>query len=138
MSMKLLAADAADLSIMSAAVQDAIIRVGDLRYDPVGRAVSVRMSRFRHEDKTPSRIQAGLRIDGVMRLQSTGIDRSNSDAYAVVLGMTFEEIDAPEGLLTLNLAGGGALRLTVECLDLMLADVGEARATPHTPDHDLS
>ncbi len=136
MTLRLLAQDSEDLKIIASAVQDAILRVGDVRFDPVGRSVTLRLSRFRHESANPSRLEAGLRFDGVMRLQSSGYDRTNSDAFAVLLDVTFEETDAPAGQVTLTLAGGGALRMDVESLDVLLADTGDARGTRATPNHD--
>ena len=136
MSLKLLANDADDLKIIAAALQDAILRVGDIRYDPVARAVSLRMTRFRHEANKAQRVECGVRIDGVMGLQSRGIEQGKHDAFMVVLDVTYEEADAPAGFVDITLAGGGALRLTVEGLDLILSDVGEGRATTAKPDHD--
>ena len=135
MGLKLLANDAADLKIVASALQDAIIRVGDIRFDPVGRSVTLRASRYRHEDARPSRILTGLRIDGVERLQSAAFDRSQADSYAVLLDIIFEITDAPSGQLTLQLAGGGALRMQVEALDLTLADAGEEKRAKSRPDH---
>lgn len=136
MSLKLLANDADDLKIVASALQDAILRVGDIRYDPVARSVSLRMTRFRHETKKAERVECGVRIDGVMALQSRGIERGKPDAYMVMLDMTFELTDAPAGFVDITLAGGGALRLTIEGLDLILSDVGESRTTKSKPDHD--
>ena len=138
MTLRLLAQDSEDLKIIASAVQDAILRVGDVRFDPVGRSVTLRLSRYRHESASPSRLEAGLRFDGVMRLQSSGYDRTNKDAFAVLLDATFAETDAPAGQVTLTLAGGGALRMDVESLDVLLADTGEARGTRARPDHDIA
>jgi hypothetical protein len=135
MSLKLLANDADDLKIVASARQDAILRVGDIRYDPVARSVTLRMTRFRHEAKKSERVECGVRIDGVMGLQSRGIERGKPDAFMVILDMTFEASDAPAGFIDLTLAGGGALRLSVEGLDLLLSDVGDSRKTKSKPDH---
>jgi fructose-1,6-bisphosphatase/inositol monophosphatase family enzyme len=135
MSLKLLANDADDLKIIASALQDAILRVGDIRYDPVARSVSLRMTRFRHEAKKAERVECGVRIDGVSALQSRGIERGKQDAFMVVLDLTVELTDAPAGYLDITLAGGGVLRLTIEGLDLMLSDVGEGRMTRAKPDH---
>ena len=135
MGLKLLANDADDLKVVASAIQDAILRVGDIRFDPVGRAVTLRLSRYRHEDPKPSRVVSGLRIDGVMALQSAGVSRDTPDAYAVVLDASFAPTDAPAGTLILTLAGGGRLRMEVEALDLTLADSGEARRSRNVPTH---
>ncbi|MEL6686442.1 MAG: DUF2948 family protein [Pseudomonadota bacterium] len=136
--LKLIANDADDLKILASALQDAILRVGDIRFDPVARAVSLRVSRYRHESGVKERIECGVRIDGVMSLQSLGVSRDNKDAFMVILDAVFEETDAPAGQLDIMLAGGGALRVLVEGLDVLLADVGEPRATTSEPDHDLT
>lgn len=138
MTLKLIATDADDLKIVASALQDAILRTGDIRYDPQARAVSLRLSRFRHESSKPERVEAGVRVDGVMALQSQGIDQHSQDAFLVLLDMTLAQTDAPAGQLDLTFAGGGVLRLSVEALDVLLADVGEARTTKRQPDHDGS
>jgi hypothetical protein len=51
--------------------------------------------------------------------------------------MTFEPGEAPGGVLTLTCAGGGDLRATVECVDVLLADVSQPRPTPRKPAHEL-
>ena len=136
MGLKLLANDLDDLKVVSAAIQDAILRVGDVSYDASGRAVTLSLSRFRHEDKRPTRIRSGLRVDGVMGFQSLALERDNPDAYAVLLSAAFEETDAPAGQLILTLAGGGMLRMEVEGLDVTLADAGEAKRSKGRPKHD--
>lgn len=138
MSLKLLANDTDDLKIIASALQDAILRVDDIRYDPVARSVSLRMTRFRHETKTAQRVECGVRVDGVMALQSQGIERGKLDAFMVVLDLTFETTDGPGGHIDITLAGGGVLRLSVEGLDLLLSDIGEGRATRSKPDHDAA
>lgn len=138
MSLKLLANDADDLKIIASALQDSILRVGDIRYDPVARSVSLRMTRFRHESKKAERVECGVRVDGVMALQSQGIERGKPDAFMVVLDIRFEPTDAPAGHLDIILAGSGGLRLSVEGLDLILSDASEGRTTRSKPDHDAA
>lgn len=138
MTLKLIATDADDLKIVASALQDAILRVGDIRFDPTSRSVSLRLTRFMHETARSERVECGIRIDGVMGLQSHGVDRTEQDAFMVVLDLAFELTDAPAGLLTMTLAGGGSLRLSVEGLDLILADTGEPRRTRSKPDHDAA
>lgn len=136
--LKLIANDTDDLKVVASALQDAILRVGDIRFDPLGRSVSLRVSRYRHEKDVSERIECGVRIDGVMALQSLAIARDNKDAFMVILDLNFEETDPPEGQLDILLAGGGVLRLSVEALDIIVADVGNARVTSSQPDHGAS
>jgi hypothetical protein len=48
----------------------------------------------------------------------------------------FAETNSPGGTVTLLFAGGGALRLEVECLEAELADLGPVWAAACCPAHD--
>ena len=131
--LRLRAETQADLDVIAAAVQDAILRVGEITYNMRGR--SLRMSRFRHEQDKGARAQSGLRFDGVLNVKARGIDRSDPEAMAVLLNLDFEETDTPGGIMKLIFAGGGELHADVECLDVILADVTDARETDKLPMH---
>jgi len=133
--LRLRAESQADLDIIAAAVQDAILRVGEIIYDLRGRSLTLRMTRFQHEEAVAARAQSGLRFDGVMNVRTRGIDRSDSEAMAVLLNIVFEMTDKPAGTITLIFAGGGELQAEVEALDVILADVTDARETDKLPLH---
>ena len=133
--LRLRAETQADLEIIAAAVQDAILRVGEITYNMRGRSLTLRMSRFRHEDDAGARAQSGLRFDGVLNVKARGIDRSDPEAMAVLLNLEFEETDKPAGIMRLVFAGGGELHADVEALDVILADVTDARETDKLPLH---
>jgi hypothetical protein len=46
--------------------------------------------------------------------------------------------DPAGGVVTLSLAGGGELRVTVECVDAVLSDLSRPWSTPNRPSHDLN
>ena len=80
--------------------------------------------------------RAGLR-PGDRRRAPAGIRRDRPDAVLDLLAISFEPTDAPAGIVTLVFAGGGAIRLEVECIEARLADLGAAWATAAKPEHDL-
>lgn len=124
-----------DLQIIAAAVQDAILRVGEINYDLRGRSLTLRMTRFQHETDKAARAQSGIRFDSVLGVRTRGIDRSDPEAMAVLLDVIFGQSDKPAGIITLIFAGGGELQADVECLDVILADVTDARETDKLPLH---
>ena len=126
-----------DLSIIAAAVQDAILRVGEITYNMRGRSLTIRMSRFRHEQDVGARAESGLRIDGVLNVKTRGIDRKDPEALAVLLNIDFDITDAPGGIVKLVFAGDGELHAQVEALEVILADVTTAKATDKIPLHPL-
>jgi hypothetical protein len=125
------------LKVISSAVQDAILRVEGIIYDPKARSLTLGLQRYRHEAKGKTRIFSGLRFDSVLSLKSTAIDRTNKDAFLVLLSIDFEESDAPAGVLNLEFSGGGRLLAEVECLDSLLLDRGEPWSAKKKPDHNV-
>ena len=137
--LKLKAESEADLLVLSAALQDAILRVGDIKYDQQARSVSLRLSRFDHEHADPgARVLTGLRLDGVLKLRSREINRADPDAMMVLMSMSFDPDDTPPGGdLTLTFSGGGEIQARLECIDAILVDVSDPRKTDKIPLHPL-
>jgi hypothetical protein len=54
-----------------------------------------------------------------------------------LLALGFEAGDPPAGAVHLLFAGGGTVKIEVECIEARLADLGAAWATAAKPKHDL-
>lgn len=140
--LRLLAEDADDLAVISAACQDAIVRVGDIHFDRTARRVTLSVARFRWETATRrrgpfERIAAALSFDSVLSMKTRKLRTDSPDAFASVLAIAFEPGDTPPaGVVRLTLAGGAEIALAVECLDALLLDTGPSWPTPSRPDHD--
>ena len=135
--LKLLAQDADDLAVISAAVQDAVAKVGDITYEPRGRRLTIAFNRYCWEVGGGARVRSALQLGGVLRFEARKIRRGAPDAVLEILAMTFEPTDAPGGVVTLTCAGGGDLRATVECVEAVLADVSAPWPTPRKPAHEV-
>jgi hypothetical protein len=134
--LRLLAQDADDLAIISAALQDAVAKVGDVSFEPRARLLTVAFNRYRWEAGTRQRVRSALQLGGVLKVQARKVRRDRPDAVIELLALTFEDGEAPGGTVTLSFAGGGDLRAEVECVDAVLADVSEPWPTPRTPGHE--
>lgn len=133
-ALRLLAEDADDLEIISAALQDAVAKVGDIAYDPRARALTIAFNRYRWEAGR-ERVRAGLQIDSVLSVQARNIRRDAKDAVIELLALSFEPGEAPGGSITLSFAGGGDLRCEVECVDAVMADISSPWPTRREPGH---
>ncbi len=139
--LKLIALDAEDLRILSCHLQDAVIRVGDMAYLKEGMRFAAIANRFDWEGAVKSkddefqRRRTGLRFERVKWVQVQGIDLKKKDLVLVLLAVAFEPGDEPEGTLILHFAGGGAIRLGVECIEAELRDLGAVWSTQHKPEH---
>ena len=143
--LRLIALDAEDLAVLSAHVQDAVLKVGQMRWMPSERRFLIGLNRFaweimpdgRRRREGYQRRRAALHFERVEAVRSTGIDRSASEAVLALLAVRFEPRESPSGEVLLEFAGGATLRLAVECLEAQLADLGPAWSTPHAPRHVL-
>ena len=134
--LKLLAETADGLTVLSAALQDAIVRVGDIHFDRDGRSMVLIASRYCHEADAPTRVKSGLGIHNVLSVQTQGIDRSDPDAFLVLLSVCFTPLDTPPGgEISLIFAGGGEISIDAECLEVRLVDIQNERPTKSIPIH---
>jgi hypothetical protein len=140
--LKLMALDAEDLKVISACVQDAVLKVGEIHVRPREKRVVLSMNRLAWEalpdDAGPcERRRACLHFDRVLSVRSHAIPRDKPETVLSLLAVTFAEAEAPAGTVDLVFAGGGVLRLQVECLEAQLADLGAAWAARRVPAHEL-
>ncbi len=136
--LKLRAQSAEDLSVISAALQDALVPLGDMSHLPDDKTFMMAVNRFRWEREADQaeRTHAGLRFDAVRRVQYRGIDRSNRSQFLSFLAVAFDGEGAAEGAVVIHFAGGGAIRLDVGGLYCVLADLGQPWPTQWTPIHE--
>jgi Protein of unknown function (DUF2948) len=133
----LTALDAEDLPAISAQLQDAVVRFGDMAYTPKRRQFAFVSNRFAW-DALPEkqRRRAGLRINYVTSAKRSSPAKPARDTILSLLAITFMPTakDDPAGTLTLDFAGGHRIALAVECVDIQLDDLGgtwSAKSEPH-------
>jgi hypothetical protein len=133
--LRLLAMDAEDLEVVSAALQDAVLKVGDIQYERQARRLTLSLNRFRWEGGRRERVRAALQIGSVESVQTRRVRSSAKDAVLELLAVGFEPGEPPSGVITFAFAGGGDLRTAVECVDVVLVDVSQPWPTPRAPGH---
>lgn len=139
--LQLLAADAEDLKVISAALQDAVGALGDIRFEKGQRRLTIALNRFRWEAggrRGGERVRSALQLGGVLDVKARKLRRDAPKAVVSLLAVGFEPGEAPSGTVVFSFAGGGELRATVECLDAVLADLSRPWPTPNRPAHDLN
>jgi hypothetical protein len=140
--LRLLAEDDEDLRIISAYLQDAVVRVGDLAYLPKSRRFAFLANRYCWEcdDARAAglRQRTGVHFDNVARAQSARIRQGKPDAVLQLLAVQFERGEGEAGAIELSFAGGGRVRLDVECIDAAMRDLSGPWRAQGRPEHDLS
>jgi hypothetical protein len=140
--LKLIALDSEDLEVVSAHLQDAVVKVGEVIWRPTEHRVVIALNRFDWEAataETPAwrRRRAALRFDRVLSCKCRNLDCSAKEQVLNLLAVEFSETEAPGGVVTLAFSGGGALRLEVECLEAEAVDLGPVWQTAACPDHKM-
>jgi len=146
--LKLIALDSDDLNVISAHLQDAVLRVGDMAFLPRERRFAVVVNRFDWETaagkvksgaKTSlERRRSGLRFERVLGAKVHNIDLMDRSAALALLAIVFEpsaEADSAAGNVTLTFSGGAAIRLTVECVEAEMKDLGAVWKARRAPSH---
>ncbi|HVW72153.1 MAG TPA: DUF2948 family protein [Rhizomicrobium sp.] len=136
--LKLAAADAEDLEVVSARLQDAVLKLKNVSWQPKRRRFAAVVNRLQWENGGSTRVRAGLHFDGVLKVQSQKVKLGADEAVVSLLALRFTPNggEDPGGVIELVLAGGGAFRLTVECIDAELADMTSSWAARGKPDHE--
>jgi Protein of unknown function (DUF2948) len=137
---KLAALDADDLTVISACMQDSVLKTGEISYLPAQMRLLLPVNRFAWEKSgerlaIPERRRSVLHFDRVLAVRSSEIDRSKPDTILSILAIQFKPSEIPAGTVEIAFAGGAALKFDVECIEAQLADLGPAWAAKGKPKH---
>jgi hypothetical protein len=138
--LRLIAQDEEDLKIISAHLQDAVVKVSDMAYLPHSRRFVIVLNRFCWEDRSAPqgmRARAGLHFDGVLKVQAQNLRQDDANAVLELLAIAFNKGGDAGGSVDLSFAGGAKLRLVVECIDAAMADIGGPWPATARPKHRL-
>ena len=141
-ALRLIAEDTADLEVISSAVQDAVLKAENLKYDRKRRRFTLELNRFQWEDSESKRgpqgrVRAILAFDGVLGVKTRAVTKADPDMVFSVLSLSFSPADEPPGgKISILFAGDGELALDVETIDATLLDSAYEWTTRHRPDHD--
>lgn len=137
--LKLAAADAADLEVVSSFLQDAAVPVGEMSYVAEERLFAFVCSRFAWEGAAPGgarrrvyeRVNCAVRFAGVAKVTQRGVDRSRREAVLSLLA-----IRAGPGYIGLVFSGGGEIRLEAGEISCRMDDLDHRWPTRWRPDHE--
>jgi hypothetical protein len=154
--LSLIAKDDEDLALVAACLQDALVPVSDMRYEPNERRFYMIVNRFlwerapkgepaaadnpkRDDDaafadpdepKGPGRRNAAIRIDNVASVRAKGVDLGQRGGFLSLL-----TVQRDNNRLNFIFSGGGAIQIEISDLALLLRDLGAAWPTQWRPDH---
>lgn len=145
--LRLKAESAEDVAVLSALLQDAVGKVGDVVWMKRRRRLAVFLNRFRWEDRDAAaragrpfeRVRSALMIEHALAVRAAGVSPSQKDLAVSLLSIRFEPGEDCSGIVRLVLAGDGEIEIDVECLEITLADMTRPYVAPSgkAPEHAL-
>jgi hypothetical protein len=142
MPLRLIAETEEDLKVVSALLQDAVTRVGDIAWMKSRRRAALFVNRFRWEDAPRAkaagrpfeRVRAVLLAAHVTAVRALGVDPSDPGMVLSVLSLAWEKSnddpEDPSGALRITLAGDGEILIEAEYFDVRLEDVTRPYIAP--------
>lgn len=135
--LKLRAEDEADLQVMGACLQDALVPVADMIWLRDERRFALVVNRFmwevppeRDEGEVHNRVHGILSIGQVKTVVVRDIEQRERDRILALLALRTDD-----GTINLEFAGGGTIRLEVDRIECYLEDVGSPWPTRWRPSH---
>lgn len=142
--LKLIALDQEDLQVISAHLQDAVVRVDEMAYLAQENRFAAILRRFdwtSAENGVYERRQSALRFEKIKSAQYKDIPlKSTQGSVLELLAINYEPADEVGGHITMVFAGGAAIRLEADCIEAELRDLGpvwKTRAKPEHPEDNL-
>ena len=139
--LRLHALDEEDLRLLSACLQDALLRVGDMAYLPAKQRFALIADRFDWSTEATlgafERARAGVHFEAVRNVRFKGVPRDRPGQALELLTISFDPSQAPGGRLLLNFAGGATVSLEVDCIEAQLCDMGPRWRVSSCPAHVL-
>ncbi len=137
--LKLKAQDAEDIQVVSAILQDAIVPMCDIIYEPENKLMIIGPQRIRREipvgeiqeSGIGERICCAVHIHGVEGAQTHEIDLSNKNLMLDLLALLLDEHE-----LTFIFAGGAKIRLKLGSWWMTIEDFGDSWPIVCNPCHD--
>ena len=141
--LKLSARDAVDLAVVSAMVQDALTRARDMTFQERERRFLILLDRFMWErddgdpieGKLYNRVRSVIHFDDVVGIQTLNIDMTAREEVLELSTVAATDSSESSAKIELVFAGGGVIRLDVDCIECRLTDRGRPWMTRRRPVH---
>jgi hypothetical protein len=137
-ALKLRAVDGDDLMVMAAILQDAVTCLTEMAYVTEEQRFYAAFLRFRREmgnGDTLLQCQCALTVDGVDAVRYRGIDPRFGRVRLELLTIDGEDEPGGASQITLIFAGGAAIQLTTQRINVRLQDFGECQPARSLPEH---
>ena len=141
-NLKLIAKTEEDLKVLSAHLQDSIVKTSDIAMLEKNRIFLMQLNRFMWEDvekgvfRKNKRIRTILKFENVIKVTSKNVNQNKNDRFLDFLAI--ETIKMPDKNYEMNLIFSGdiVIKLLIEAVEVTLDDQGIPWESKNKPKHD--
>ena len=141
-NLKLIAKTDEDLRVISAHLQDSIVKTSDIANLKKNRIFLMQLNRFMWEDvekgvfRKNKRIRTVLKFENILKVASKNVDQNKNDRFLDFLAI--ETIKMPDKNYEMNLIFSGdiIIKLLAEAIEVTLDDQGSPWESKNRPKHE--
>ena len=141
-NLKLIAKTDEDLRVISAHLQDSIVKTSDIANLKKNRIFLMQLNRFMWEDvekgvfRKNKRIRTILRFENILKVTSKNVNQKKNDRFLDFLAI--ETFKMPDKNYEMNLifSGDMVIKLVTEAVEVTLDDQGSPWESKNKPKHD--
>ena len=140
-NLKLIAKTDEDLRVISAHLQDSIVKTSDIANLKKNRIFLIQLNRFMWEDvekgvfRKNKRIRTVLKFENVLKVRSKNVNQKKNDRFLDFLAI--ETFKMPDKNYEMNLifSGDTIIKLVAEAIEVTLDDQGSPWESKNKPKH---
>ena len=141
-NLKLIARTTEDLRVISAHLQDSIVKTSDIANLKKNRIFLMQLNRFMWEDvekgvfRKNKRIRTVLKFENILKVASKNVDQNKNDRFLDFLAI--ETFLMPDKNYEMNLIFSGdiVIKLVAEAIEVTLDDQGSPWESKNKPRHE--
>ncbi len=140
-NLKLIARTEEDLKVVSAHLQDSIVKVSDIAKLQKNKIFLIQLNRFMWEDvekgvfRKNKRIRTVIKFENVMAVQVKNINQSKKDIFLDFLTIETNQMPDNNYEMRIVFSGDSIIKIISEVIEVTLDDQGEPWETKNKPKH---
>ena len=142
-NLKLIGKNQEDLKVISAYSQDSIVTVKDIIFLEKNKIFVMIINRFMWEDiekgthKQSKRIRCAIKLEGILKVKSKKINQKNKNKRLECLAIKSNQLLGKNYEINFFFAGGAAITLITETIEVAMHDLGAPWNVKHAPEHKI-
>ena len=140
-NLKLIARTTEDLRVISAHLQDSIVKTSDIANLKKNRIFLMQLNRFMWEDvekgvfRKNKRIRTVLKFENILKVASKNVDQKKNDRFLDFLAIETTKMPDKNYEMNLIFSGDAVLKLVAEAIEVTLDDQGSPWESKNKPEH---